>query len=188
MSRAAKGADCKSAGYAFAGSSPASPTIFILGRRKVGGGHLAFGAPLALFYFRTPKSRRRPVGLWSASGAFLFLGPRKGAGGHLAFGAPLALFYFRTPKSRRRPFGLWSASGAFLFLGPRKGAGGHSAFKAPLALFCFGARGSIDRSYVEIADMLNGRDRRQEAMRVQHSVFKPLRPLVTAASCQKDSA
>ena len=26
MSRAAKGADCKSAGYAFAGSSPASPT------------------------------------------------------------------------------------------------------------------------------------------------------------------
>ncbi len=28
MSRAAKGADCKSAGYAFAGSSPASPTIF----------------------------------------------------------------------------------------------------------------------------------------------------------------
>jgi hypothetical protein len=26
VSRAAKGADCKSAGYAFAGSSPASPT------------------------------------------------------------------------------------------------------------------------------------------------------------------
>ena len=28
MSRAAKGADCKSAGLAFAGSSPASPTTF----------------------------------------------------------------------------------------------------------------------------------------------------------------
>jgi hypothetical protein len=28
VSRAAKGADCKSAGYAFAGSSPASPTTF----------------------------------------------------------------------------------------------------------------------------------------------------------------
>jgi hypothetical protein len=29
VSRAAKGADCKSAGYAFAGSSPASPTNMI---------------------------------------------------------------------------------------------------------------------------------------------------------------
>jgi hypothetical protein len=27
VSRAAKGADCKSAGYAFVGSSPTSPTI-----------------------------------------------------------------------------------------------------------------------------------------------------------------
>ena len=34
MSRAAKGADCKSAGYAFAGSSPASPTIFIFWTAK----------------------------------------------------------------------------------------------------------------------------------------------------------
>ncbi len=32
MSRAAKGADCKSAGYAFAGSSPASPTTLSLTR------------------------------------------------------------------------------------------------------------------------------------------------------------
>jgi hypothetical protein len=30
MSRAAKGADCKSAGYAFVGSSPTSPTILFL--------------------------------------------------------------------------------------------------------------------------------------------------------------
>jgi hypothetical protein len=30
VSRAAKGADCKSAGYAFAGSSPASPTTLII--------------------------------------------------------------------------------------------------------------------------------------------------------------
>ena len=37
MSRAAKGADCKSAGYAFAGSSPASPTT-----------HLHFSAPSEL--------------------------------------------------------------------------------------------------------------------------------------------
>ena len=32
MSRAAKGADCKSAGYAFAGSSPASPTTLLFER------------------------------------------------------------------------------------------------------------------------------------------------------------
>ena len=32
MSRAAKGADCKSAGYAFAGSSPASPTTSVQAR------------------------------------------------------------------------------------------------------------------------------------------------------------
>src|SRR4029079_6222674 len=30
VSRAAKGADCKSAGYAFAGASPASPTTYAL--------------------------------------------------------------------------------------------------------------------------------------------------------------
>ena len=32
MSRAAKGADCKSAGFAFVGSSPTSPTIALRGQ------------------------------------------------------------------------------------------------------------------------------------------------------------
>ena len=40
MSRAAKGADCKSAGIAFAGSSPASPTTPALLRRKSPSGRL----------------------------------------------------------------------------------------------------------------------------------------------------
>src|SRR5271166_2362784 len=39
VSRAAKGADCKSAGYAFVGSSPTSPTILI------SLGFLTFGRP-----------------------------------------------------------------------------------------------------------------------------------------------
>jgi hypothetical protein len=50
MSRAAKGADCKSAGYAFAGSSPASPTIFIFWTAQRRGRLFAFG-PFGAFLF-----------------------------------------------------------------------------------------------------------------------------------------
>src|SRR5665647_3733618 len=50
VSRAAKGADCKSAGYAFVGSSPTSPTTLIInenieiGRPQVGLFHVAYVA------------------------------------------------------------------------------------------------------------------------------------------------
>jgi hypothetical protein len=64
VSRAAKGADCKSAGYAFAGSSPASPTTLKsqkkieIGRLDSGNFYVAYVAKYYQAISKAAKQRR----------------------------------------------------------------------------------------------------------------------------------